>query len=227
MSPPRGLVALACDLDRTLVRPGREPSITARSALRAAHRLGLAVVLTSGREYADLRRFSAGLGCVDALVAEDGAVVEAPVGSEPWRRGAGFARRVRARLGAVPGIAVGDVVVSVPLSERPTVLGPLRGLRVRLQPNVDRVMILPPDVTKSAGVRRALRGLGRGGGTYAAIGDAENDVELLRSATLSAAVANAIPAVRAVASYRCRRAYAAGVAEFVRGPLAERLRTPE
>ncbi len=84
-------------------------------------------------------------------------------------------------------------------------------------------MVLPRGVTKGAGVATALARLGVPAGEYAAIGDAENDLDLLRGAALAGAVGNAEPRVRAVADYVARGRYARGVLEFVRGPIARRV----
>jgi hydroxymethylpyrimidine pyrophosphatase-like HAD family hydrolase len=83
-------------------------------------------------------------------------------------------------------------------------------------------MVVPTGLSKSSGVRIALRRLGLASFGYAAIGDGENDVDLLRDADLSAAVANAVPAARAVVDYVCRQSFDRGVLEFVNGPLRGR-----
>ncbi|HTP54575.1 MAG TPA: HAD hydrolase family protein [Thermoplasmata archaeon] len=224
--PPvaRPLAAFASDLDRTLVRPGGGVTRAARAALREARALGLAALLVSGREHAELRRFARRLGPVEGIVAENGAVVEAPLGSAPVLVGRSIAAAVRRRLSgrSWSGIRRGRVVVSVPIRERRRLATSLRGLPVRLVANVDRLMVLPIGVDKASGTRWALRRLGLGRARYAAIGDAENDLDLLGSADLSGAVRNAEEAVRSSVGYSCRRSYSAGVLEFVRGPLAAR-----
>ncbi len=222
--PGDRLAGFASDLDRTLIRPNGGVTPTGRSALRAACALGLKTLLVSGRELRELRPFVRSLRFLDGVVAENGAIVEAPLGSTTAVRGRAVARAVRRRLASVPDLEIraGEVVVSVPVGARRSVTGALRGLPVRLIANVDRLMVLPRGVDKGSGTRLALRRLGLGRSGYAAIGDAENDLALLRGARLSAAVRNAEPAVRAEADFRCRRRYDAGVLEFVRGPLSER-----
>jgi hydroxymethylpyrimidine pyrophosphatase-like HAD family hydrolase len=97
------------------------------------------------------------------------------------------------------------------------------GFPVRVFANVDRVMVLPEGVTKRSGTRMALRHLGLANAGYAAIGDAENDLELLRGASLAGAVANAERSVRSSVDYICRGSFELGVLEFVRGPLSVRV----
>ncbi|MGA8275847.1 MAG: HAD family hydrolase [Thermoplasmata archaeon] len=209
------------DLDRTLLRPGGRATRAAKRALREVRGMGLRTVLASGRTYADLVRHARGFGEWDALVAENGAIVESPLGSTRKAIGRRVAATVRRRLAAYSDLhaEVGEVVVSVPREERRRLLRAVAGLPVDLVANVDRLMAVPSGVTKRTGVQSAMRRLGLVGAGYAAIGDAENDVELLRGARLSGAVANAERAVRSAADYRCRRPFEQGVLEFVSGPL--------
>jgi len=220
------LVALAVDLDRTLLPPDVGTVRSAPSILRAVQRMGVRVVLVSGREHSVLSEFSRRLRYIDALVAENGAVVEAPLGDRVRRVGRATGLRVRQRLSGRPWARAeyGDVVASVPRVLRSRVVPIVKDLGVELVPNVDRVMILPKGVSKASGMQLALAGLHLPGGRYAAIGDGENDLPLLRAATISAAVHNAHPRVRARVDYVCRASYDAGVAEFVRGPLTRALR---
>jgi len=187
--------------------------------------MGLVALLVSGRPYDDLVRTARQVGQWDGLVAEDGAVVQAPYESPPTARGCPTAQAVRQRLLSSPGLhpELGQIVASVPRREGVTLRRAVRGLRVRVVANVDRLMVLPAGVNKGAGVQTALRRLGLRRTGYAAIGDAENDLEMLEGAHLSAAVRNALPRVRAAVEYRCRGSFDEGVLEFVRGPLRERV----
>lgn len=62
--------------------------------------------------------------------------------------------------------------------------------------------VLPPDANKGDGVRRLLKHLGVDPGNVLAIGDAENDVELLKMVGYSCVVSNALPSAAAAAKYR-------------------------
>jgi hydroxymethylpyrimidine pyrophosphatase-like HAD family hydrolase len=225
-SQPR-LAAFASDLDRTLLAKGRPLSKGSRTALREARALGLATLLVSGRRYDWLRDFVRPWNAWDALVAEDGAVIEAPVGSAPRVLGVTIARRVAARVRADARLhpEVGRVVVSLPLAEAPRALRAVRGLPITASTNIDRVMLLPRGIDKGTGVRVALARLGLRSAGYAAIGDAENDQALLGGAMLSGAVANARPSLRRQAAFVAHRRYGAGVLEFVHGPVARAVRS--
>jgi hydroxymethylpyrimidine pyrophosphatase-like HAD family hydrolase len=222
-APP--LEAFAVDLDRTLLVPGQALPRSVPALLGTVQELGLRVVLVSGREYVRLTEFARRLRRVDALIAENGAVIEAPLGGNVTRATRRSRSRVVQRLVAagLSGVETGDVVVSVPRPMASRVAQLLTGLPVDFIPNADRVMVVPKGVTKGTGMQRVLRALRLGTRQYAAIGDGENDIDLLRAAALSGAVANAHPSVRSVVDYVCRARYEAGVAEFVRGPLADRM----
>jgi hydroxymethylpyrimidine pyrophosphatase-like HAD family hydrolase len=222
---PPPLAAFAVDLDRTLLRPGRSLPRSASTILGSVRKMGLKVVLVSGREYDRLTAFARELNAVDALVAENGAVLEVPLGGGVRTVGRRSGAQVRQRLlaGRITGVEAGDVVVSVPRAMGSYVARLLADLPVDLIPNADRMMVVPEGVSKGSGMQRVLRALRLGSREYAAIGDGENDIGLLRAAALSGAVANAPPSVRSVVDYVCRARFEAGVAEFVTGPLADRV----
>jgi hydroxymethylpyrimidine pyrophosphatase-like HAD family hydrolase len=220
----RSIRALAVDLDRTLM-PSRGGSFASASrTLSEVRAMGLRVILVSGREYPTLASIARRIGMVDAVVAENGALVDSPFRGNPKPFGAAIGRQVRERFAAtrLRGVELGTVVVSVPRRSSAEAGRLVAGLAVRLVKNVDRVMILPRGVDKATGVRAAMRGLRLPEGSFAAIGDGENDLPLLRAAALSGAVHNARVAVRADSDYVCRAAVGAGVREFVRGPLSVR-----
>lgn len=225
----RPLGAFVTDLDRTLAPADGRITPAARATLARARSLRLAVILASGRPYRELVRLTEGVTELDALVAENGAVVDAPRGTLRSVEGETVAARVRERLVMPPAVPFepGEVIVSVRSSDADEVRWRVLGLPVDWILNVDRVMIVPAGVSKSAGVARAMRDLGLVGRSYAAVGDGENDVELLQAARLSAAVANAVPEAAAVATYRCRASGADGVAEFLSGPVAALLGAPD
>eukprot|EP00177_Eucheuma_denticulatum_P004749 GFKZ01008633.1.p1 GENE.GFKZ01008633.1~~GFKZ01008633.1.p1 ORF type:complete len:121 (-),score=24.50 GFKZ01008633.1:35-397(-) len=61
--------------------------------------------------------------------------------------------------------------------------------------------VLPPGASKGYGVQKLLERLGVEVGDVLAIGDAENDLELLRMVGYSCAVGNALPEVKAAARF--------------------------
>ena len=68
---------LALDYDGTIAMDGTLDS-DVRLAIGEARARGIAVVLVTGRILSELRRVAGGLGFVDAVVAENGAVLASP-----------------------------------------------------------------------------------------------------------------------------------------------------
>jgi len=65
---------LALDYDGTIAREGvLDPEV--RTAIAEVRAQGITVVIASGRVLADLEHVAGDLGCVDAVVAENGAVL--------------------------------------------------------------------------------------------------------------------------------------------------------
>jgi hypothetical protein len=103
------------------------------------------------------------------------------------------------------------------------VLDVIRDLGLELQVifNKGAVMVLPAGVNKATGLTAALRELKLSPRNVVGVGDAENDHSFLRLCEFSAAVANALPAVKDTADFVAARDHGAGVAELIRA-LVER-----
>ncbi len=79
----------------------------------------------------------------------------------------------------------------------------------------DMLEVLPPGASKGAALKALLRDLNIAPENVLAVGDAENDIEMLQLAGMSAAVANASPTVKAVAKAVVASHDEDGVAEAV------------
>ncbi len=79
----------------------------------------------------------------------------------------------------------------------------------------DMLEVLPPGASKGAALKALLKDLKIAPETVLAVGDAENDVEMLQLAGIGVAVANASPAVKAVAKAVVASHDEDGVAEAV------------
>ncbi len=93
------------------------------------------------------------------------------------------------------------------------------GLEAQLVYNRGALMVLPPGVSKGAGLLHALGLLEVSRHSAIGIGDAENDHSLLQSCELGVAVGNAVPGLRAHADLCLEEADGPGVAAFLRGPV--------
>ena len=81
--------------------------------------------------------------------------------------------------------------------------------------NKGSVMALPSGVTRATGLAPALAELGLSADRTVGVGDAENDHAFLRVCECSAAVANALPAVKDTADFLTRGDHGVGVAELI------------
>jgi phosphoglycolate phosphatase (TIGR01487 family) len=219
-------LALAVDYDGTLAKDGR----VARATVEALEQLtesGRRLVLVTGRELPELLELFPEIGLFDRVVAENGALLYRPREQETEVLGQGPAEALVTELvrrGVVP-LSVGKCVVATVQPHEATVLAAIRDLGLELQVifNKGAVMVLPPNVNKAYGLLAALGELGLSPHNVVAIGDAENDHALLQLAEYSAAVANAVPALKEVADRTTAKRNGEGVIELIRDMLAHDL----
>jgi hydroxymethylpyrimidine pyrophosphatase-like HAD family hydrolase len=185
------LSVIALDYDGTIARHDRlDPSVL--QAIAAARTNGIVVLLVTGRILSELQRVAGDLRFVDGVIAENGAVMFFPeTGHQtvlaPLVPDA-FLRELR-RLG-VPHHA-GHALVDADAGDAARMLDVIRALEVPLVLlfNGGRVMALPQGVSKATGLHALLDTLRLSARNTLAIGDRENDHELLRLAEVGAAVA--------------------------------------
>ena len=213
---------LACDYDGTLATGGRIAPET-MAALTRARESGRRVVLVTGRQFEDLLHVCPEIDFFDLVVAENGAVLYDPK-----------AKRVENLADPPPPafltslahvnvpFSTGRVIVSTVLPYEVEVLETIRtlGLDLHIVFNKDAVMVLPTDVSKETGLSCALRRLGMSMHNTVGIGDAENDHAFLKRTGFAVAVANAVPALEAIADLVTEAPNGAGVRELIDGPLA-------
>jgi hydroxymethylpyrimidine pyrophosphatase-like HAD family hydrolase len=182
---------LALDYDGTIARDGAlDPEV--RRALADVRGRGVTVLLVTGRILSDLRRVAGDLRFVDGVVAENGAVMAFPDSGRSAVLAApppkALVEELRARK---VRIEVGECIVEAAAASAPVVLEVIQRLE---QPyvlvfNRDRMMVLPTGINKASGLREALRALRLSPHNAIAIGDAENDHDLLEVCELGVAVA--------------------------------------
>jgi len=210
--------ALATDYDGTLAHHGRVDAATL-DALERLAATGRKLILVTGRELGDLQKVFPGISRFDLVVAENGALLYTPAtratsvvaGAPP----AAFVAELK-RRGVAP-LSVGASIVATWHPQETTVLEVIRDLGLELQVifNKGAVMVLPSGVNKATGLRAGLTQLALSVHDVVAIGDAENDHALLQAAEFSAAVANAIPMLKASADLVTQADHGAGVAELI------------
>lgn len=211
-------LALAVDYDGTAATHDQLAE-SARLAIERLRTSGRRVVLVTGRRVDDLLEVCPAIGSFDLVVAENGAVVY-----DPWRREEivlgvavpnSLVERLRER-GVAP-LEVGKVLVATSQPHGAAVFDAIRELGLELQVIVNRssIMVLPPGINKSTGLRFALHKLGLSQHEAVAIGDAENDHSFLRYCECGVAVANAVASIKDAADLVTRGANGDGVAELV------------
>jgi hydroxymethylpyrimidine pyrophosphatase-like HAD family hydrolase len=210
--------ALACDYDGTLADRGRVRPATIE-ALRQVRHTRRKLLLVTGRELDDLLGVFPPIELFDRVVAENGAVIYDPV----RRKHRLLARRPAPELvGALRArrlepLSVGSVIVATSRAQRrivSQVIGEL-GLPFQLVLNRRALMVVPQGVNKATGLVEALCEVGTAAEATVGIGDAENDEEFLALCGYSAAVANALPALKRRVSLVTSGSHGMGVVELV------------
>jgi len=208
---------LALDYDGTTAREGKlDPDV--RASIEEARALGIVVVLVTGRILSDLRQVVGGLDFFDAIVAENGAVLAFPGG------------RTRV-LGRLPppvlldelcrqkvDFAIGDCVLEADAAAASRILAAVQKLECPfvLTFNRSRVMLLPQGISKATGLREALNTLRLSLHNCIAIGDAENDYQLLEACEIGVAVGWGSKALREIADEVLTGKGPIAVADYIR-----------
>ena len=216
------LSVLALDYDGTVARDDRlDPAV--REAITEARRRGIKVMLVTGRTVNALRRVAGELNFVDGVVAENGAIVHFPDGGltaplAPPLPPA-FAAGLRER--GIPFTA-GECLVDADASAAPRMLEVIRELElpIALVFNRSRVMALTQGISKATGLSAALEMLRASPRNAVAVGDAENDHELLRLAEVGAAVEWGSSSLRAAADIVISGSDPSAVGDFIRSLAA-------
>ena len=208
---------IATDFDGTISQ-GDQLAPKAGRALRRWREAGRLTVLVSGRPFEFLHDLQAREQTFDLIVAENGAVLYNARTDE-----------MRLPFGEVPGDLLDTLAnLGVPLWRGIAIAGTTTryddavwvasrelGLAVHVETNRNEVMLLPPGVSKGAGVLNLLKGEGLSPRNLLAFGDAENDRSLLQIAEIKVAVANAVEGLKTIADHVTPEVGPAGVATFI------------
>jgi hydroxymethylpyrimidine pyrophosphatase-like HAD family hydrolase len=188
----------ALDFDGTIALNGAV-DVDVAAAIQEARNAGLLVVLVTGRILSDLEGRFCSPPPFDAIVAENGAVLRLPtlplpitLSQEPDPH---FLAELRKR--GIPHRS-GQCVVEAAADAAPHVVEIIRGLGLPLAItfNLGRLMVLPHGVSKASGLQEALWRLRASVHNAVAIGNAENDHQLIEACEIGAAVAWGSEALR-------------------------------
>ncbi len=205
---------LAFDFDGTLAEDGRVPPAlhTALERVRAA---GYVLFLVTGRRFESIE-----LGALQDLftgiVWENGAVLYHTAAEEVYLPFGHLGPHLIEAMGAA-GVPLerGRAIVSTWQPHEETVWQVLKewGGDPVIARNKGAVMILPPGATKGAGLERLLALCGLSPRNLVSFGDGENDLPLLRLGEVGVAVADAVPALKAIADLVTTQPGPSGVLE--------------
>jgi HAD superfamily hydrolase (TIGR01484 family) len=215
---------LATDYDGTIAHHGAVDPATLES-LQKFKSSGRKIVLVTGREVPDLLSVFPETPIFDLVIAENGALMywpltraEKPLASAPPKQ---FAELLRKR--AVNILSVGRVIVASVDPYEKVIRDTISELELDVQviPNKGSLMILPRGVQKGFGLQAALREFSVPLSAVVAVGDAENDHSLLEGSGFAVAVANALPELKAAASWVTPSGHGTGVRELIERVLQE------
>jgi hydroxymethylpyrimidine pyrophosphatase-like HAD family hydrolase len=218
-------LALATDYDGTIAHDGVTDDATL-AALRRVKASGRKLILVTGRELEDLFATFAHTDLFDLAVVENGALLYNPATKQTRQIAPPPPPKLVAELRrrGVP-LSVGRSILATVVPHEHAVLAAIRELGVEWHVifNKGSVMALPSGVNKATGLKPALDELGLPPERVVGVGDAENDHAFLRLCGLSAAVANALPAVKDTADVVTVSPRGAGVTELINRLLADDL----
>jgi len=217
--------ALATDYDGTIAHDGivDEPTMATLRRLRDA---GVRLLLVTGRELPSLFNTFADAQVFDRIVAENGALLYDPATTTIRVLATPPPPSLIDRLqqAGVP-LSVGHSIVATVAPYEREVRRAIHelGLPWHVVLNKEAVMALPSEVTKATGLAASLRDLHIAPEQTLGVGDAENDQAFLRFVGLSAAVANALGHVKALADITTTSPRGAGVSELIERLLSGEL----
>ncbi len=216
------LSVLALDYDGTIARNDTLDD-GVRTAIAEARTRGVTVILVTGRILDELSRVAESLHLVDAVVAENGAVVHFPDSGHTSMLAphlpAAFVPALQAR--GIPHVA-GRCLVDAATPDAHQLLEVIRELELPLVLifNAGRVMAMAQGISKATGLARVLQMLRLPARNTVAIGDRENDHELLRLAEVGVAVEWGSAPLRAAADLVLRGPGPSAVGPYISGMVA-------
>lgn len=214
---------IALDIDGTISFNDKLLDIEGYKAILKAGKAGFLVILTSGIPVQGLRPMAQLLGASQYFIGENGGVIFDGKGIEVLAN-TGKAKKCFEELKQkIPGIEVYSAA-DIRLSEIALKLGPelsevkeiAHKYGLRVVTTGFTMHLVQPGINKGAALKRLLEKIGYTIEECAAIGDSENDIEMLRDSGLGIAVQNAVPGAKAVAKYVTKKHHGAGVLEAVR-----------
>jgi phosphoglycolate phosphatase (TIGR01487 family) len=219
--------ALVTDIDGTITDAGRRIALPAIAAIRRLVDGGIPVVLASGNTLCFMDGIAKMIGTDGTVVCENGGVWRRGFLGEPVIEGD---RRVT--LGAfedlrehcaglgIPvepfshGLRYADVAFARTLPAD-QVRHILRDHPVEVLDTGFAIHLQQAGISKATALRGVARAMGLEPADFVAIGDSENDTEMIKAAGAGAAVGNAVPGAKAAADFVATAPFGGGFVEAV------------
>jgi hypothetical protein len=184
-------------------------------------------VIVTGRILSELQQVAGDLHFVDGVVAENGSILWFPNGHSRIIADTSSIRFLQELRRRGLDFKAGQCVVELDAGAAPQVLSVIRDLELPLVLlfNRGRLMVLPQAVSKGIGLREALATLRLSVHNAIAIGDAENDHDLLATCELGVAVSWGSQILQKVADEILQGDGPTAVAGYIRNAALE-LRIP-
>jgi len=223
------LRAVACDVDGTITDRQRRVSLPAIACIRDLAAKGIEVVLASGNTACFLDALSRAFGTLGTIIAENGGVYRigfsgdlrilgdrtVSLGAyrvlEAYYRGKGASLELFGDRYRFSDVAFAR---TVPPEE---VRGVMQGHGVEVLDTGFAIHLQPEGISKGLGLRRLAADMGIPVEEFLAIGDSENDLEMIEAAGIGVAVANANEGVKAASDYVAEKGDGDGFVEAVTG----------
>ena len=217
---------LAVDYDGTLALNGRVDASTLK-AMNKFLATGRHLLMVTGRELPDLLAAFPQIDLFEWIVAENGGLLYRPSTKEERLIAEPPSEKLiqaLQRRGVAP-LSIGRSILATWHPHETVVLETIRDLGLDLQVifNKGAVMILPAGVNKATGFAAAVKEMGFSAHNVVGIGDAENDLAFLRKCEFSAAVFNALQAVKDSVDLVTKTDHGGGVAELIERIVADDL----
>jgi phosphoglycolate phosphatase (TIGR01487 family) len=215
--------AIATDYDRTLTDLGLNLRPETISALDTASEAGIKIIIVSGRGLPFMLNMSARFSRIDAMVAENGAVVveDGTVEKLSEALGKKIAQRLKEKH---VHFVMGQVISYIQKGYMEEAEAAVREMPdiAKLVRNIDSGMVLPADVDKDVGLQRALNRLGIEAERTVVVGDGENDISLFRGPFIKTALSNSVEEIRKRADLTIDSPGGEGVRKLVEAILENR-----
>jgi phosphoglycolate phosphatase len=221
------LRAVACDVDGTITDRKRRVSTAAIACIRGLVEQGVEVVLASGNTACFLDALARAFGTSGTIIAENGGVYrigfsgdlrimgDRSVSTRAYRvldeyyRGKGVALELFGEKYRFSDVAFAR---TVPLEEVRRVM---RHQGVKVLDTGFAIHLQPEGISKGLALRKLAADLGIPVEEFLAVGDSENDLEMIEAAWIGVAVANARDVVKAASDYVAEKGDGDGFVEAV------------